>query len=372
MDQTTKAGQNYAAFDMTMRGASAGEVPEGPPPAVHLMQLTSGGFVAQAISVAARLGLADVLNDRSCSSAELARAVGAHAPTLYRLLRALADNGIVAEFEPDAFQLTSLGSLLRSDAPASMRGWATMVGLPFHRAAWTGLYDAVRTGEPAFARVHGVDLFGYLAGDPDDAAVFDAAMESVSSNFLISVVDAYDFTRFPTIVDVGGGTGTLLAAALTASPRSRGILFDTPQVLGHAPRLLEAAGVLDRCELVAGDFFTSVPEGGDLYLLSNIVHDWDDEAAIRILGRCRDAMSDDSRLLMVELVLPDDLAPSPAKLYDLEMLVLTPNGRHRTGAEYRALAGAAGLHVTTVAPAYLGQPASYVEAEPAMVPPGIG
>jgi hypothetical protein len=170
-------------------------------------------------------------------------------------------------------------------------------------------------------------------------------MEAVSANFLISVVDAYDFTRFPTIVDVGAGTGTLLAAALTASP-VRGILFDTPQVLCNAPRVLEAAGVLDRCELVAGDFFTSVPGGGDLYVLSNIVHDWDDQAAVRILRGCRDAMGDNGRLLMVELVLPNDLAPSPAKLYDLEMLALTPNGRHRTGAEYRELAATADLRAT--------------------------
>jgi O-methyltransferase domain len=365
MSRTTTAGENYAAFTMTTDAGAAAPVPDGPPPAVQLIQLTSGGAVAQAISVAARLGLADVLADGSSSSAELARAVDAHAPTLYRLLRALADYGIVTETERDVFRLTPMGSLLRTDAPGSMRGWATMVGLPFHRAAWTGLYDAVRTGEPAFARVHGVDLFSYLAGDPDDAAVFDAAMESVSSNFLISVVEAYDFTRFPTIVDVGGGTGTLLAAALTASPRSRGVLFDKPQVLRSAPHVLESAGVQDRCRLVAGDFFTSIPAGGELYVLSNIVHDWDDDAAVRILRRCRDAMGDNGRLLIVELVLPDDLAPSPAKLYDLEMLALTPNGRHRTGGEYRELAAAAGLQVTTIVPAYLGQSASYVEAEPA-------
>jgi hypothetical protein len=213
--------------------------------------------------------------------------------------------------------------------------------------------------------VHGVDLFGYLAGDPEDAAVFDAAMESVSSNFLVSVLDAYDVARFRTIVDVGGGTGTFLAAALSASPHSRAILFDTPQVLRGAPPVLEAAGVADRCELVPGDFFVSVPSGGDLYVLSNIIHDWDDEAAVRILRRCRAAMTASSRLLLVELVLPDDLAPSPAKLYDLEMLALTPNGRHRTGDEYRALAEKADLKVTNVAPASLGSPASFVEAEPA-------
>jgi hypothetical protein len=365
MSQTTKAGENYAALDLPMASAPGGEASDGPPPAAQLIQLTSGGLVAQAISVAARLGIPDALGDEARSSADLAGAVGAHPPTLYRLLRALADYGIVAETERDRFLLTPLGSLLRADTPGSMRGWAIMVGMPFHRAAWTGLYDAVRTGEPAFARVHGIDLFGYLAGDPDDAAVFDAAMESVSSNFLVSVLDAYDVTRFPTIVDIGGGTGTFLGAALRASPHSRGILFDTPQVLRSAPPVLEAAGVAERCQLVPGDFFRSVPAGGDLYVLSNIIHDWDDDAAVRILGRCREAMNETSRLLLVELVLPDDLAPSPAKLYDLEMLALTPNGRHRTGNEYRALAEKADLRVTTVAPASLGSPASFVEAQPA-------
>jgi O-methyltransferase domain len=362
MTQITKAGENYAAFDMpTGRRDEAQQAPPG----AQLIQLTSGGYVAQAISVAARLGIPDALTDASRSSGELAQALGAHAPTLYRLLRALADYGVVAETERDSFHLTPMGSLLRSDVPGSMRGWAVMVGMPFHRAAWTGLYDAVRTGEPAFARVHGVDLFGYLAADPDDAAVFDAAMESVSSNFLVSVLDAYDVRRFRTIVDVGGGTGTFLAAALAASPQSRGILFDTTHVLRNAPPVLAAAGVADRCELVAGDFFASVPAGGDLYVLSNIVHDWDDDAAVRILRRCSEAMGANGRLLLVELVLPDDLAPSPAKLYDLEMLALTPNGRHRTGDEYRALAEQADLHVTQVFPASLGSPASFVETEPA-------
>jgi hypothetical protein len=365
MTQITKAGENYAGFDMTTGRPGDEKAFDGPPAGAQLIQLTSGGYVAQAISVAARLGIPDALGDAASSSAELARAVGAHAPTLYRLLRALADYGIVTESERDSFVLTPMGSLLRSDVPGSMRGWAVMVGMPFHRAAWTGLYEAVRTGEPAFARVHGVDLFGYLASDPDDAAVFDAAMESVSSNFLVSVLDAYDVTRFPVIVDVGGGTGTFLAAALTVSPQSRGILFDTPQVLRKAPPVLGAAGVAHRCELVPGDFFTSVPAAGDLYVLSNIVHDWDDDAAVRILRRCREAMNANSRLLLVELVLPDDLAPSPAKLYDLEMLALTPNGRHRTGDEYRALAEQADLQVTTVAPATLGSPASFVEAQPA-------
>jgi hypothetical protein len=364
MSQVTKAGENYAGFETTTGGPGGG-AHDGPPPGAQLIQLTSAGYVAQAISVAARLGIPDALRDGAASSGDLARAVGAHAPTLYRLLRALADYGIVAETERDRFLLTPIGALLRNDVPGSMRGWAVMVGMPFHRAAWTGLYDAVRTGEPAFATVHGVDLFAYLAGDPEDAAVFDAAMESVSSNFLVSVLDAYDVTRFATVVDVGGGTGTFLAAALGASPRSRGILFDTPHVLRSAPPVLEAAGVAGRCELVAGDFFASVPADGDLYVLSNIVHDWDDEAAVRILRRCREAMGAQSRLLLVELVLPDDLAPSPAKLYDLEMLALTPNGRHRTAAEYRALAEKAGLRVTQVAPAYLGAPASFVEAEPA-------
>jgi hypothetical protein len=190
-------------------------------------------------------------------------------------------------------------------------------------------------------------------------------MRAVSGTFSSTIVATYDFSRFTTIVDVGGGTGALLAAVLAANPVVRGALVDRPQVLERAPEVLQQAGVADRCQLVEADFFESVPAGGDLYVLSNILHDWGDDAAVQILRTCRTAMNPNSRLLAVELVLPDGPEPSMAKLLDLEMLALTPNGRQRTRRQYADLMDAAGLIVTQAVPALPQNPASYVEAIPA-------
>jgi SAM-dependent methyltransferase len=234
--------------------------------------------------------------------------------------------------------------------------------MPFARHAWTDLYTSVKTGEPAFQRVHGEDLFSYLAGHPDDAAVFDEAMRFVSTGVLTGLVQAYDFSRYATVVDVGGGTGALLAAILKSNPKTGGVLLDRAEVLAGADGVLAAAGVADRCERVAGDFFEAVPDSGDLYVLSNIIHDWDDDAAVRILSTCRRAMHEDGRLLIVELVLPDGREPSMAKLADLEMLVLTPGGRQRSTSEYGQLLDQAGLRLSDAVPATMGQPASYIEA----------
>jgi hypothetical protein len=338
--------------------------PGGPPLPVVMLRLTTGTWVSQAISVAARLGVADVLGRGPRASAEIAATVDAHGPTLYRLLRALADVGIVVELPDRRFALTPLGELLRTDVDGSMRGWATMIGLPFHRDAWTDLHASVRTGEPAFARVHGANLFDYLAAHPDDAAVFDAAMTSISTGFVSAIVQAYDFGRYSTVVDVGGGNGALLAAVLLANPDVRGVLVDRPDVLAGASAVLERAGVADRCHTVAGDFLDELPGSGNLYMLSNILHDWDDDTAVRILRTCLQAIPAHGRLLIVELVLPDGTEPSLAKLLDLEMLAMAPGGRQRTASEYTHLLTQAGLRLTHVVTATPGQAASYVEAAP--------
>jgi hypothetical protein len=331
------------------------------PPAVRMQQLTMGALVSQAISVIARFGVADALTAGPRDVEEIAEMVGAHGPALYRLLRALGDAGVVAELENRRFALTPLGEVLRSDVPGSLRGWATMVGMPFHRCPWTDLYETVRTGESAFDRVHGRKIFDHLAEHPEDAAVFDAAMHSFSTSETVSIVKAYDFTKFRTIVDVGGGRGGLLAAILSANPRLHGVLFDMPAVVAGADE--EIAGeVVDRCKVVSGDFFDSVPEGGDIYLLSNIIHDWDDDQSVRILSTCRTAMADTARVLLAELVLPKAPRPSMGKLLDLEMLVMTSGGRQRTEAEYRMLLGRAGLRLTRIVPSNGG--ISLVEAVP--------
>lgn len=321
-----------------------------PTPAAVMRQLTMGASVSQAISVFARLGVADALTPGPRDAEDIAELVGAHGSALYRLLRALGDVGVVTELENRTFALTSLGEVLRSDGPGSLRGWATMVGMPFHRYPWTDLYETVRTGESAFDRVHGSKVFDYLAEHPEDAAVFDAAMTSISTSEAVSIVQAYDFARFGTIVDVGGGRGGLLAAILAAHPHLQGVLFDVPAVVAGADEGISGTEIVDRCKVVSGDFFDSVPGGGDAYLLSNIILNWDDDHAVEILRTCRAAMADTACVLLAESVLPEGAAPSMGKLADLEMLVMTSGGRQRTDAEYRTLLGRSGLRLTRAVP----------------------
>lgn len=320
-----------------------------------------GGFVSQAVGVFARLGIADTLAAGPRDAEQIAELVGAHGPALYRLLRALGDAGVVAELEDRRFALTSLGEALRSDVPGSLRGWVTMLGMPFHCAPWIDLYETVRTGETAFDRVHGTKLFDYLAAHPEDAEVFDAAMTSVSTSETIDIVQAYDFTRFDTIVDVGGGRGGLLTAILATNPHLQGVLFDVPTVAASAREEISGTEIADRATVVSGDFFKSVPPGADAYLLSNVIHDWDDDHAARILSTCRAAMADTACVLVVELVLPEGHQPSVGKLADLEMLVIT-GGRQRTEAEHRALYARAGFRVTRIVP-FIGR-FSLVEGSP--------
>jgi O-methyltransferase domain len=324
--------------------------PTEPPPAATLHQLVNAAFVAQAISVFARLGVADALVTGPRDVEEIAETVGAHGPTLYRLLRALGDVRVVTEMKNRRFALTPLGEILRSDVPGSLRDMMTVVGLPFKRNPWTDLYETIQTGESAFDRVYGTDLFDYLAGHPEDAAFFDAEMSSFSTTLTVSIVQAYDFTHFSTVVDVGGGRGGLLAAILAANPHLQGVLFDKPAVVLGAEEVISSAQILDRCKVVSGDFFDSVPEGGDAYLLSNVIHNWDDDNAVQILGRCRAAMANTGCVLLAEPVLPENAAPSMAKFADLGMLVTTSGGRERTEAEYRTLCDRAGLRLTRIVP----------------------
>jgi hypothetical protein len=336
----------------------------GVPPQLQMLRLGYGAWVAQAISVFARMGVADVLSAEPMHVDEIARAVGAHGPSLYRLLRAVGDYGVVTELEGRRFTTTPLGETLRRDVPGSCAGTLTLVGSRFHRAAWSDLYETVRTGEPAFTRVHGVPFFEYVREHPDDAAVFNAMMTEVSEAFMATTVPAYDFGRFREIVDVGGGEGYMLGTILAGNPRVCGVLFDLPEVIAAARPVLAQMGVAERCELVGGDFFDAVPHGGDAYILSNVIHDWDDERSVAILRSCRSAMSPGSTLLLMEGVLSDRPQPDPLlKLVDVEMLVSTENGRQRTRGQLAELLDLAGLRLSGVTPS-LGF-ASVVEAVPA-------
>lgn len=334
--------------------------PERLPPVAAMIKLIVGAYVSQAICVIARLGVADVLADAPRPVAEIARRVGAHDSALYRVLRALGDVGVVAELNDRWFALTPLGEILRSDVPGSLRAWATMIGMPFRHRSWTELYEAVRTGESAFDRVHGTQLFDYLAEHPDDAAIFDSGTTSIYTHR--NIVGAYDFSRFSTIVDVGGGRGVVLAAILSANPHLQGVLFDTPTALAGAESELSRAGVINRCRLVGGDFFGSVPGGGDVYLLSGMIHGSCDDQAVKILSTCRAAMTDTACLLIAETVLPEGSQPSIGKFMDLQTLVFTVGGRLRTETEFRTLLDQAGFRLVRIVPS--SDIVSLVEAVP--------
>lgn len=331
------------------------------PAPVALLRMMTGYWVSKALNVAAELGVADLLREGPRTSEELAAACGAHPPTLYRLLRALASVGVFTEVEGRRFALTPLAELLRSDVPNSMRALARMYGSEQYRA-WGDLLESVRTGEPAFDREFGTNWFDYVARTPEAGAIFNEAMTGWTTQLADAVVAAYEFAGIGPVVDVGGGHGLLLATILRAHPTMRGVLFDLPHVATGGAAAFEKAGVADRCELVGGDFFAAVPEGGAYYILAQVLHDWDDERCRVILGNCRRAMLPEGKVLVVEQVLPSANEPSLGKWLDLHMLVLL-TGRERTEAEYGALFKAAGLELTKVVPTSSG--ASIVEGVPA-------
>ncbi|WP_433328397.1 methyltransferase [Spirillospora sp. CA-294931] len=313
------------------------------------LDMVFGYMPAQIIQVAAKLRIADLLAGGARTSGELAGEVGAHGPSLYRLLRALAALGAVTEVEHDRFELTADGARLREDAPDSIRGLVMLFCGDEVWASWGDLVHSVRTGEPAWDKVTGMSPFEFLATRPEQSATFNAAMAEHTRDVAPQLVEAYDFARFGTLADLGGGDGTLIASILAAVPAMRGVLFDLPAGAEGADATLKAAGVADRCRVVPGDFFASVPSGQDAYLLKSVIHDWDDERAAAILKRCREAVSRDGTLLVVEPVLPP-VAGAESRgtvMSDINMLVAT-GGRERTEAEFRALLTASGFAVTSI------------------------
>jgi hypothetical protein len=313
-----------------------------------MLRLLTGYWISQSIHVVAVLGVADQLKDGPKSSNELAAATGAHAPSLYRLLRALASTGVFAEEGPDRFRLTPLAECLLSDRPGSQRSLAIMNGEEHYRA-WGDLLYSVRTGKPAFDHIFGKPVFDYIAGNPRAAAIFDDAMTGVHGVETAAMVEGYDFARFGTVLDVGGGNGGVLTTILQRHPAVRGVLYDRAHVIERARPRLQAAGLIDRCQLVGGDFFTSVPPGSDAYVMRHIIHDWDDGKSETILKNCRAAMTSAARLLVIETVIPPGNEPCFAKFLDLTMLAI-PGGQERTEAEYRALFGTAGFRLERIVP----------------------
>jgi hypothetical protein len=318
-------------------------------PNVQLQYLISGYWISQAIGVAAELGIADLLADGPRRTAELAQATGSHSQALYRLLRALASVGVFTEVDSQTFALTPLAEGLRTAAPASLRERALQMCGDVSWRTWGQLSYSIRTGKPAFKQVHGMDPWEYRAQNPELDARFNASMTSLANQAASAVVGAYDFSQLHTFVDVGGSHGALLIEILRANPSIRGVLFDLPHVVEGAREPLRAAGLLERCDIVAGDMFDQIPAGGDAYVLSRVIHDWDDEHAVAALSNCRRVMNESSKLLVVEEVIPAGDVPSYGKLSDLNMLI-APGGQERTEAEYRALYAAAGFTVTRLIP----------------------
>ena len=330
-----------------------------PPPAV-LLQMMTGYWVSQAVYVAAKLGVADLLVDGPLPVEALAERTGSHAPSLHRTLRALASAGVFTEASPGTYALTPMAELLRSGTPNSMRALAIMYAEEHYRA-WGDFLYSVRTGKTAFSEYFGMDYFAYIAQHPEADRIFNEAMSGWTGQFVSAVVESYDFSPFHTVVDVGGSYGELLVAVLRANPAARGVLFDQPHVADAAGAYLERACVADRCTTVSGDFFVEVPPDGDAYLLAQILHDWDDERCVAILRQCRRAMPAHGKLLVIELVLPTGDEPFFGKWLDLHMLLLL-GAQERTAAEYERLLHTAGFEMASVVPTLAGP--SVVEAVP--------
>jgi SAM-dependent methyltransferase len=318
--------------------------------AAAMLRMIWGIHISRAVYVAAELGIADMLANGPMTAAELAQATQAHEQSLYRVLRLLASLGVLTEHDNRSFSLTVLGERLRTDVPASMRSWAMLVDALGGVRAFEPIIETVKTGTPGLDIAHGMSVFDFLPRHPQLLQRFQAAMSERTAAFAPSVATGYDFSPIRTVADVGGGKGTLLAAILHAHSHLHGILFDRQTVVADAADVLRAAGVAERCDIVSGDFFRGVPERADVYILANVLHDWDDADSVRILASCRRSMAKDGRVLIVERLIPDDPAEAvPTLLSDLNMLVFT-GGRERTNAEYGQLLTEAGLNLTTVQP----------------------
>lgn len=330
-----------------MSKAKSAIVATEPTPDQIMIKMISGFWLSRAVYVAAKLGIADLIKDGPRTVEELAIATDMHAPSLYRVLRGLASEGLFIEDENGRFHSTPLAATLQSDVPGSMRAFAISELGGEHLDAWSNVMHSVKTGDIAFDNHFGQSVWEFYTDNPENARVFNQSMTNVSEWATEAVTQSYDFSHFKKIVDIGGGHGSLLSSILSSNPAAKGVLFDMEHVIKGAGSVIEAKGVGNRCEAVAGDFFSSVPEGGDAYMMKFIIHDWNDEQCVQILRNCRRAMTSGSKLLVIELVIPPSNESNLGKLLDLNMLVMT-GGRERTEEEFRALYQRAGFKLTRV------------------------
>jgi len=322
-----------------------------PEPLQQIMRMVSGYWTSQVLYVAAKLGLADLLQEGPKTAEDLASATQTHPRSPYRLLSSSASLGLFAQDEQKRFSLTPLSDWLRSDVPGSQRATAVIVGDLLYRA-WGELLSTVQTGRPAFEKVHGLPFFEYLGQNPEQASVFDEAVAG-HGWATTAILEAYDFSGIRVLADIGGGNGSAIAAILKKYPDMRGILFDLPGVAERAKQNIEAAGVADRCQVTGGSFMAAVPTGADAYLMRHVIHDWDDEKSATILQNIYRSMGNDGKLLVGEYVMPSDNTPSMARGSHLVMLVIS-GGQERTEEELRALYERAGFRLTRIVSTKVG------------------
>ncbi|RFU85014.1 methyltransferase [Streptomyces triticagri] len=331
-----------------------------------LGRIIFGAMAAHTVGAATRLGVLDLIGDGERTADELAAAAGTQPQATVRLLRALTGLGILTERAPGSFAATPVGALMRKDVPGSLFSFIRMFTDPAMLRAWEQLDESVRTGETAFDKVFGTDFFSHLAEQPELSAEFNAAMSQGTLDTAQRLPTAFDFSRYSTVADIGGGDGTLLSAILRAHPTLRGILFDSPEGLAQAGTQLAAEIAGGRCSLITGDFFATVPAGAEVYVLKSVIHDWSDARCAEILGHCRREIPDGGRLLIIEPVLPPVVDPATAGatyLTDLNMLV-NVGGRERTRDDFEQLCRDTGFAIRDVTPFGAPNPFCLIEAEP--------
>ena len=319
---------------------------QAPPPYVGILQILNGAHVAGAVSCLAQLGIPDLLENGPKSAEELASQTGSQPEALYRLMRATACVGVLAEGSDGKFSQTPMSAVLCSQAQPGLRGLAIMGGREWHGLGWSHLEYCVKTGKQALNKIYGTPIFEFFSKNPEEAQIFDDAMTGLSSIDGPAVANAYNFDGIPTIVDIAGGRGLLLATLLQKNPHLKGTLYEMPHVLAGA-KSGALKPFMDRCRLASGDMFSSVPPGADAYIMKHIIHDWPDEDCVKILKACREAVNPGGKLLVVDCVILPGNDFSPAKFLDLQMLIF-PSGRERTEKEFRDLFAAAGWKLSRV------------------------
>ena len=335
---------------------------EAPPPSLVIMQLLFGKQLTYSLSGVARLGVADHMDDKAKPIDEIAAKAGAHAPSLYRVMRMLASLGVFKEGPSRHFALTPVGELLKTSAPGSMRYMAMMFGEEFAARGYEHIAQCLRTGTDGVSEAYGKQIWEVLAERPEQCEIFQRAMTNSTAAAADAIVEAYDFSGIKRLADVGGGQGLLLASILRRYKTLQGVLFDRPEVVSGVPASA-FAGCDGRIAIEAGSFFERVPDGCDAYILKHIIHDWSDEHCRTILRLVRDKLPKDGRVLVCEMVVSDESGPTPAKMLDIEMLVMTVGGKERTPEEFGALFASSGLRLSRIVPT--ARPICVIEALPA-------